>query len=73
MTVILRAGLVKGKTWGIPLNHVEIPVSKLKKKKTTQKTIQPKKKKYLFPRVILVTAAMKLKDAYSLEGKLWPT
>ena len=22
---------------------------------------------------ITVTAAMKLKDAYSLEGKLWPT
>ena len=22
---------------------------------------------------IMVTAAMKLKDAYSLEGKLWPT
>ena len=23
--------------------------------------------------VQMVTAAMKLKDAYSLEGKLWPT
>ena len=22
---------------------------------------------------VMVTAAMKLKDAYSLEGKLWPT
>ena len=23
--------------------------------------------------LLMVTAAMKLKDAYSLEGKLWPT
>ena len=25
------------------------------------------------PKLQMVTAAMKLKDAYSLEGKLWPT
>ena len=25
------------------------------------------------PKSQMVTAAMKLKDAYSLEGKLWPT
>ena len=25
------------------------------------------------PQIQMVTAAMKLKDAYSLEGKLWPT
>ena len=29
---------------------------------------------FLAPRSLqMVTAAMKLKDAYSLEGKLWPT
>ena len=27
----------------------------------------------LLPQLQMVTAAMKLKDAYSLEGKLWPT
>ena len=26
-----------------------------------------------FEKTQMVTAAMKLKDAYSLEGKLWPT
>ena len=25
------------------------------------------------PKSLMVTAAMKLKDTYSLEGKLWPT
>ena len=29
---------------------------------------------FLVPKSLqMVTAAMKLKDAYSLEGKLWPT
>ena len=29
---------------------------------------------FLAPKSLqMVTAAMKLKDAYSLEGKLWPT
>ena len=29
---------------------------------------------FIFPKSLqMVTAAMKLKDAYSLEGKLWPT
>ena len=28
---------------------------------------------YEAPSLQMVTAAMKLKDAYSLEGKLWPT
>ena len=29
---------------------------------------------FLTPKFLqMVTAAMKLKDAYSLEGKLWPT
>ena len=29
---------------------------------------------FLAPKSLqIVTAAMKLKDAYSLEGKLWPT
>ena len=34
-----------------------------------------KKKNYTFGtnQLQMVTAAMKLKDAYSLEGKLWPT
>ena len=29
--------------------------------------------KYFFEALQMVIAAMKLKDAYSLEGKLWPT
>ena len=28
---------------------------------------------FLGSKITAVTAAMKLKDAYSLEGKLWPT